>query len=107
MKKHFNISDEINDISRKSEKALEDNAPDKAMDYAIQCAKKLNETIKTYYPEILIEFETKELISETWNRVNIMVENEYCESQHGSKIPDPYKNHIVHQDILYFLQHNA
>jgi tetratricopeptide (TPR) repeat protein len=73
--KHFNLPDEINDFHTKSTEAFENHDFEKAEEFADQCAKKLNEITQTNHPDITMEFVTKNLRTDVWNRANILIEN--------------------------------
>ena len=73
--KHFNLPAEINEFQIRSSEAFENKEFEKAEELAEQCAKKLNELTQSCKPEITMEFLTKELLSDVWNRANIMIKN--------------------------------
>lgn len=75
VEKHFDLSPEIKEFHIQSEKALQDNEPDKAQELANECVKRLNEVTESYRPEITIEFISQDLVSEVWNRASISLEN--------------------------------
>ncbi|MCK5561475.1 MAG: hypothetical protein KAJ51_12810, partial [Thermoplasmata archaeon] len=75
VEKHFDLSPEIKEFHIQSEKALQDNEPDKAQELANECVKRLNDVTESYRPEITIKFISQGLVSEVWNRASISVEN--------------------------------
>ena len=72
---HFELSDEILNFHTRSKKAFEDYDFQEAQECADQCARKLNDLTQTCQPDIKLEFLTKDLQPDLWNRANISVEN--------------------------------